>query len=67
MAQLLTISLIKETQISKYHHQKIKSRIDAIIGQENGFTYYKKKSTEINFFYTWQFQLPVALPSGHIP
>ena len=67
MTQLLAISLIGKTLNSKYHHKKIKSRIDANISQGNGFTYYEKKPKEVNFFYAWLFQLPVALPSGHIP
>ena len=79
MTQLLAISLIGKTLNSKYHHKKIKSRTDANIGQGNvyismvqnrkgnGFTYYEKKPKEVNFFYAWLFQLPVALPSGHIP
>ena len=79
MTQPIAISLIGKTTNSKYHHKKIKSRIDTTIGQgnmrlanvqnrwENGFTYYDKISKRINFSYAWQFQLPVVLPSGHIP
>ena len=79
MTQLLAISLIGKTLNSKYHHKKIKSRIDTNISQgnvyllkvqnrqRNDFTIYEKKSIEVNFFYAWIFQLLVALPSGHIP
>jgi len=79
MTQPIAISLIGKTPNFKYHHKKIKSRIDATIGQgnmplanvqnrwEKGFTYYDKISKIINFSYAWQFQLPVVLPSGHIP